>query len=142
MTRSDLSAARACLGFALRKAARAVTRRYDAALRTAGMRSTQFNLLVVLEVTGRISIGALSRVTAIERTTLTRNVALLVKKGWVRAALGKDRRSRELAITQRGRSAALRALPAWRRAHTSLRAVIGHDRFRDLCERLAGLTSV
>jgi len=138
MTRAsrELAAARACVGFALRKAARTVTRRYDAELRASGMKSTQFNLLVVLDATGPISTTALAGVTAIERTTLTRNLAILARRAWVRAEPSDDRRTRMVSITARGRAAALAALPAWRRTQASLATTLGP---RQLAELMAHL---
>jgi DNA-binding MarR family transcriptional regulator len=137
-----LSEGRQCLSFALRKAARSVTRRYDRALRPMGLRSTQFNLLVVLDATGAITTTALARTTAIERSTLTRNLALIASKGWVRSAPGDNRRSRKVSLTGSGRRAALKALPAWRRVQAELRKELGSKEFAALSARLGGLTDV
>jgi DNA-binding MarR family transcriptional regulator len=120
------------MGFALRKAARSITRRYDAALRPSGLRSTQFNLLVVLDVAGPITITDLAKATAIERTTLTRNLALLARKRWIRTEASDDLRSHRVAITERGLKAALRALPAWRRAQKALAEAVGQRDFDSL----------
>lgn len=135
----DLSEARVCICFALRKAARSVTRRYDAALRSTGLKSTQFNLLVVLDATGAVTTTVLAQRMAIERTTLTRNLALLSKKGWVRAQPGDDRRSRKVSITARGRGAAAKALPAWRRAQGELATALGPGLLAELAARVGEL---
>jgi DNA-binding MarR family transcriptional regulator len=140
--RDSLADARACFSFALRKAARSVARRYDAALRPTGLRNTQFNLLVVLDATGPISVGALATVMSIERTTLTRNLARVVRAGFVRVERGPDRRSRTLILTSQGRAAALRALPAWRAAQAEVRRSLGAKSFDALVTRLAGIKNV
>ncbi len=129
-----------CVCFALRRAARSVTRRFDAALRPSGLKSTQFNLLVVLDATGAITTSELARRMAIERTTLTRNLALLTRKGWVRGEPGGDRRSRNVSITARGRNVARKALPAWRRAQGAFLTRLGPHHFAELTARLAELT--
>jgi DNA-binding MarR family transcriptional regulator len=118
--------------FALRKAARIVNRRYDSAVRTSGLRTAQLNLLVALEVFGAGTMTALAGRMGMERTTLTRNIAVLTSKGFVRVSRGDDLRSRRVAITPRGREAAIRALPAWRRAHTDLERSLGPKAFGDL----------
>ena len=143
MTRkeSGLWEARSCLGFALRKADRSATRRFDAVLRSSGLRSTQFNLLVFLDAVGAATTSALAEGMAIDRTTLTRNLALLAKKGWVRAEAGVDRRSRNVSITARGRRQALNALPAWRSAQAAAAAILGQKQFEELAEQLAKLTN-
>jgi DNA-binding MarR family transcriptional regulator len=121
-----LAEAHECVSFALRKAARTVTRHYDAALRSAGMRSTQFNLLVVLDTTGPITTTALAQKVAIERTTLTRNLALLARRGWVRVERERsDRRARWVSLTEHGRRAALEALPTWRGAQGAVAIMLG-----------------
>jgi DNA-binding MarR family transcriptional regulator len=76
----------------------------------------------------------------IECTTLTRNLALLVKKGWVRAERGEDGRSRKVSITARGREAALKALPAWRRMQGVLATALGPKRIAALMTSLDALT--
>ncbi len=139
---AKLDEAQACMSFALRKAARNVTRAYDAALRGTGLRSTQFTLLVVVDGFGPISTGALARIVVLERTTLTRNIALLRRKGYLRARAGSDRRSRLVSITARGRKAALEALPAWRRVQLQLHRTLGNRRFGELTRRLGELTNV
>jgi DNA-binding MarR family transcriptional regulator len=137
-----LAEAHACLGFALRKAARSITRRYDAALRESGLRSTQFNLLVVLDAVGPVTTTELAKTMAIERTTLTRNLALLEKKRWVTTEPAEDLRSHKIAITERGRRAAGDALSAWRRAQRSLEDSLGKRTFERLVVDLAKLSRV
>jgi DNA-binding MarR family transcriptional regulator len=77
---------------------------------------------------------------AIERTTLTRNLALLAKKGWVSAEPGEDGRSRKVSITPRGRQAALEALPAWRRTQRELAEALGSNQIAALIATLDELT--
>lgn len=137
-----LSEARSCLSFALRKANRSATRHYDAALRLSGLRSTQFNLLVFLDAVGAATTSALAERMAIDRTTLTRNLALLAKKGWVRAEPGADRRSHNVSITAHGRRQALKALPAWRTAQAAVAATLGQKQFEELWKQLAKLTNL
>jgi DNA-binding MarR family transcriptional regulator len=136
-----LSEAQSCLGFALRKADRSATRRFDAALRSSGLKSTQFNLLVFLDAVGTATTSTLADGMAIDRTTLTRNLALLVKNGWIRTEPGADRRSRNFSITHRGRRLALNALPAWRNAQAGLAAILGKKPFEELRDQLAKLTN-
>jgi DNA-binding MarR family transcriptional regulator len=136
---SKLAQAQECMGFALRKAARSITRRYDAALRARGLRSTQFNLLVMLDATGPITTTELAKRTAIERTTLTRNLALLAKKRWVTTERAEDLRSHKVALTKRGRNVALDALPSWHEAQQALAGALGKREFDNLCVQLQKL---
>ncbi len=131
----------ACLCFNLRKAARAVTQLYDAALEPAGLRATQFSLLAVLDRRdGRdaVTITDLARAMVMDRTTLTRNLRPIEKQGLVAIAPGDDRRTREVRLTQRGRTALTRATPRWRHAQTRMLDALGDRRARRLLGELSG----
>jgi DNA-binding MarR family transcriptional regulator len=65
----------------LRRAARIVTQRYDQHLQPAGIKTTQFTLLQALTRAGNISQGHLGDLLGLDSTTLTRNLALLRRKG-------------------------------------------------------------
>ena len=110
-----------CLCLAARRASRAITREFDQALRAHGLRATQFTLLSALHLAGPKSIGDLAELLSADRTTLTRNLALAERHGWV--ALRTDRgdaRSRIAAITPKGSRALEAALPAWRKTQQRL----------------------
>lgn len=124
-TNSDLVECIDCLCLASRRAARAITRAYDRALRPHGLRATQFSVLVVLAARGPITIGALAGLLGSERTTLTRNLALLAREQWVEIRSGEDERERIVTLTRKGRAAAMQALPAWRQAQKKTQAQLG-----------------
>jgi DNA-binding MarR family transcriptional regulator len=122
----DLLACRDCLCLASRRASRAITRRFDRLLRPHGIRATQFSILVMLVERGPTTIGELAEALGIERTTLTRNLAVVEEQGWVKIAIGDtDGRSRVVKATAKGRKAVINALPAWRRAQAAASAAVG-----------------
>jgi DNA-binding MarR family transcriptional regulator len=100
----------------LRRAARAVTRLYDQELRGSGLNPTQFTLLMVLEIVGDVTQGELGRMLALDSTTLTRTLKLLLTRGSIRAVQRDDRRERHLSLTPSGRHRLHRAQPNWERA--------------------------
>ena len=114
-----------CACHKVRIAARAVTRAYDDALRPAGLRATQFAVLVAVGIDGAISITALARLIGMDRSTLTRNLRPLEKEGLVKVGPEAWRRSRTLKITKMGRSRMRGALPHWERAQRALKAKLG-----------------
>ncbi|MEE9276104.1 MAG: MarR family winged helix-turn-helix transcriptional regulator, partial [bacterium] len=63
-----------CVGLNIRKASRAVTQLYDAALQPAGLRVTQLSVLAVASRMERATISKLGEVLVMDRTTLTRNL--------------------------------------------------------------------
>ncbi len=121
----DLQACAGCLCLASRRAARAITRAFDKSLRPLGIRATQFSLLAVLAGTGKLTIGELAEALGLERTTLTRNLALMEARHWVDARPGEDARARIVSITAQGRSAFKRAFPAWKQAQGAVTAMLG-----------------
>jgi DNA-binding MarR family transcriptional regulator len=121
----DLAACSQCLCLASRRAARALTRAFDRQLRPYGIRATQFSILTNLLLRGPLTIGELAECLGLDRTTLTRNLALIEAEGWVEIRPGADARSRVVAATQAARSAVTAALPAWRTAQRAAMAVAG-----------------
>ena len=133
---ADLTACRACLCLASRRASRAITRAFDRRLRPHGIRATQFSILVALIERGPSTIGELADELGIERTTLSRNLELILNQDWVKIEVGTDdARSRDVAITRAGRRAVVAALPAWRDAQNAAIAALspaGSDALRSL----------
>lgn len=133
---------RACACANVRKAARAVTQLYDEMLRPAGLRTTQFGILGATMVMGRVTVGRLAEVTVTDRTTLTRNLKLLEKRGLVRIRTGNDRREREVSLTDRGRKALAEGYPFWQKAQTHVVKALGDERWEALREGLAAVVSL
>ncbi len=107
-----------CLCLAAQRAARALARRFDEALRPAGLTSGQFSLLMSLNRPRPPSIGAVARLLAMDRTTLTANLKPLERRGLVATTIDPDdRRGRLVSLTKRGRAVLRSAVPIWRRTH-------------------------
>ncbi len=134
-------AARNCGCFNLRKAARAVTQLYEAALAPSGIRATQFSVLVALALVDAAPLSRVADGLVMDRTTLTRNLRPLVRRGWVRIEAGEDRRERYLSLTRSGRAALDRALPLWQQAQARLHAHVGDARWGRLLADLQGLVA-
>jgi DNA-binding MarR family transcriptional regulator len=118
-------ACRGCVCAALRRASRAATRHYEKSFRGSGLRGTQFSLLAVLTQTGPLPVSSLARQTGLERTTLTRNLRLLERKGFVRVrGTEADQRVRRVEMTAVGRRAAEKGLAAWRKAQAGIAAIL------------------
>lgn len=115
-----------CACAELRRAARAVTRLYDAALRPSGVRTTQFTLLQVLTLAGSpLRQGMLGEILALDTTTLSRTLRPLEQAKWIRSAAGADGRERYIELTPLGRRVLDRATPAWKAAQRRLETALG-----------------
>ena len=102
-----------CTCLRLRKATRVVTQRFDETLRQGGLRSTQLPVLVTLALAGSTTIMLVAEELVMDRTTLTRVLKPLEIEGLIRISPGKDRRTREVSLTDRGREAVAKAMPLW-----------------------------
>ena len=123
-SRTQLARTRACTCSALRRASRAVTAHYEQHFRGAGLRATQFTILSHLAQTGPIAMNPLAELLGMERTTLTRNLGLLARRGLVTQAVSDDARVHVMAITRRGEAAVDKAMPRWLAAEASVRSVL------------------
>ena len=114
-----------CLCLHLQQAARAVARRFDAGLRPLGLTNGQFSLLMSLNRPNPASIGDVSALLAMDRTTLTANLKPLERRGLVTVSIDDaDRRSRRLALTPAGRALLVAALPVWEDQHAAIEALL------------------
>jgi DNA-binding MarR family transcriptional regulator len=114
-----------CLCLAAQRAARAVARRFDEALRPVGLTSGQFSLLMSLNRPKPPSIGSVAALLAMDRTTLTANLKPLERRGLVETAVDPaDRRGRLLTLTEAGRRLLRSALPIWERTHAQVERLL------------------
>ena len=131
-------AATDCTCFNLRKAARAVTQFYDEALRPSGLRATQFSLLGVIDAFGTASITDLAEEAVMDRTTLTRNLAVLEHEGLVRVEPGGDARVRQVSLTPAAHARLAEARRHWAEAQSHMIETLGPDGVRRLLADLTG----
>ena len=116
----------ACLCLHAQRAARALARRFDVALRPVGLTSGQFSLLMSLNRPQPASIGGVAALLAMDRTTLTAALKPLERRGLVEVAVDEaDRRSRRLTLTPAGRALLAAALPLWRRTQAEVEGLVG-----------------
>ena len=130
-----------CLCLHVHRAARALARRFDEALRPLGLTSGQFSLLMSLNRPEPPSIGSVASLLAMDRTTLTANLKPLERRGLLKVSVDRqDRRGRRLALTARGRALLDKAYPVWRRTHMDIEtrlAGLSADTLRDALAKLA-----
>jgi DNA-binding MarR family transcriptional regulator len=123
-----------CLCLHLQRAARALARRFDDALRPLGLTSGQYSMMMALNRPQPPNIGAVASVLAMDRTTLTAALKPLQRRRLVSVLVDPDdKRSRRLKLTPAGRALLARAVPLWRRTHAEIDRLLppaGPDRLR------------
>lgn len=114
-----------CLCLHLQRAARAVARRFDEALRPLGLTNGQFSLLMSLNRPEPPTIGSVAALLAMDRTTLTANLKPLERRGLLHVRIdAADRRSRRLILTPAGRDLLASALPVWESEHRAIEGLL------------------
>ena len=116
-----------CACLQLRKATRVITQLYDSALRPCGILVTQLPILATLSLKGPSPITLLAEELVMDRSALGRNLKPLLKRRLIKIVPGKDRRTREVTLTEAGQAALTRALPLWQRAQDKVVEGIGDE---------------
>ena len=112
-----------CLCLHAQRAARALARRFDDALRPYGLTNGQFSLLMALNRPEPPPMGPVAAVLAMDRTTLTAALKPLERRGLVIVEPDpRDRRGRLLRLTEAGRRLLTEAFPIWKDTHAKVDA--------------------
>ncbi|MHC2216413.1 DNA-binding MarR family transcriptional regulator [Rhizobium leguminosarum] len=94
-----------CLCLHVQRAARALARLFDDALRPAGLTNGQFSLMMSLNRPEPPPMGPVAALLAMDQTTLTAALKPLQRKGWVTVMENpRDRRGRLLSLTTEGKA--------------------------------------
>ncbi len=101
MTEETRRVERECVGGSIRKLNRMVTAIYDGALASAGLKTSQFTVLIAVANREKARPSELTRFLQMDESTVSRNVERLCAKGWLRLEADDDRRSLANAF-QRG----------------------------------------
>jgi DNA-binding MarR family transcriptional regulator len=115
-----------------RQLARVLTQLYDSRLRSTGLEAPQFALMMTLEKQGPCGPVDLGRRYALDKTTVSRNLKLLERKGWIESSAATDKRKRDFILTASGRKQLAAAKPHWRKAQNLLRAGMSAKQWDDM----------
>ncbi|HEV7480106.1 MAG TPA: MarR family transcriptional regulator [Roseiarcus sp.] len=129
-----------CVCFASRKAARQITRFYDAHLAPAGLRITQFLTLAALSQTGSVAVNALAERLDIERTAMGKMLGFLERDGLITIHPSPvDGRSRLVELTEEGRRQHAEASALWLKAQQRFEQLNGTEKVAALRQGLSGM---
>lgn len=124
----------ACLCLHVQRAARALARHFDEAMRPVGLTNGQFSLMMSLNRPSPAGMRDVAELLATDRTTLTAALKPLERRGLVEVRTDpKDKRGRLMVLTPAGRSLLAAAVPIWEREHAAIEALLGEsspDRLR------------
>ena len=134
-----------CLCLHIQRAARALARQYDDALRPLDLTHGQFSLLMSLNRPGPARMSEVATLLALDRTTLTANLKPLQRRGLVTVTVDEsDKRSRLMTLTAAGRALLVDAFPLWKRTRAASERHLTRaesDRLRSDLRALSGTDS-
>jgi DNA-binding MarR family transcriptional regulator len=107
----------------VQRAARALARQFDEALRPLGLTNGQFSLLMSLNRPEAPTMASVAALLAMDRTTLTAALKPLERRGLVKVKTdANDRRARRMELTAKGGKVLASAVPVWRNVHARIEA--------------------
>jgi DNA-binding MarR family transcriptional regulator len=127
MTEETKRVERECVGFRVRKLNRMITAIYDGALASAGLKTSQFSVLVAVSNCEKVRPSALAKLLQMDESTLSRNVERMCARGWLRLEREGDRRSHLIEVTDKGQALLCKSLPAWQQAQEEVSQRLGGD---------------
>lgn len=119
--------AKTCIAGRLRLLNRVVTNIYDDVLRPLGLKISQGNILILTGKMGVASPVQVCEYLQLDISTLSRNVELMRKNGWLEEVPGEDARSHPFRLTAEGKRLIDKAIPAWEKAQAEARELLGDD---------------
>lgn len=111
---------RRCFSLNLRRTERVVTRHYDAHLAAAGLTAVQFPILAIIASLPEPTFRQLSAELDLDRSTLSRNLALLEQMKLVKVGPSSGPKPGPLSLTRKGRNTLVKAYDCWLAAHEAL----------------------
>ena len=117
-----------CLGFRARLLSRIITSVYDDSLSAVGLKVSQFSVLNAVASREDALPAELAKFLEMDESTLSRNVARMCARGWLRLEPGEDdRRSHQITITDMGKALLRKSYPAWQQAQGQVAHKLGPD---------------
>ena len=128
---SGHSPLRDCQCFNLRRATLAVTAFYDQHLKGANVTSQQFAVMRHIKLQGPLSVTELSERMGLDRTTLSRNLTLLERRGLLTTEPSRGRQ-RLMTLTSNGEETFAFAMTRWEHAQKELEDCLGVEQVEQL----------
>jgi DNA-binding MarR family transcriptional regulator len=129
-----------CMCLAVQRAARALARRFDEAMRPFDLTNGQFSLLMSLNRPKPPNLSSVASLLAMDRTTLTAALKPLERRGLLVVMVDPaDKRGRLIALTAEGMRLLSDVTPIWQSTHQELEQQLGDGEHERL---LSGLKKV
>lgn len=130
---------RLCLSASLRKTERVITRHYDAHLAESGVTAVQLPMLATIAAMEEPTFRRLSERLDLDRSTLSRNLALLGEKRLVSVGPSSGPKPGNITLTTKGRNALRDAYARWTKAQKELEKALSASTVSETLQTLKSL---
>lgn len=113
-----------CLAYASRRTARAVTNYLNGLLKPFDLTAAQFGLLAAVASKPDRSLREIAFELLLDESTMTRNLAVLERRGLVQAEGGRGRAGKRVSLTEKGWNLLAAGSVMWRKANDDLAAAM------------------
>ncbi|MFJ3386509.1 MarR family winged helix-turn-helix transcriptional regulator [Lysinibacillus sp. NPDC086135] len=132
-----------CVCANLRKKTRLVTQLYDNLLQPTGLKVTQYSMLANIDLQQAVSISRLGEILLLDQTTITRNINLLKRNGYVDLTRDpQDARAKVITLTDKGVEKLNEAAPIWQDIQERIINDIGLEKYNDFYETLKTIQKI
>jgi DNA-binding MarR family transcriptional regulator len=128
-----------CIAVRIRLLNRMITNIYDSALSPFGVKLNQISILVFVHLAGEVGYDALCRRLKMEKSTASRNIERLKKKGWLKIVTVKEERRKLLRLTPAGEALLGKVQEAWEDAQEQALSLLGEEGTGVLCKIANGI---
>jgi DNA-binding MarR family transcriptional regulator len=130
----------ACLLMRTRLISRVITAIHDDGLRPLGIGSAQFVLLVVIFAIGPATRADIGRYHHQDRSTLTRNLKIILGKGWAEEIPDEaGGRARPIVLTKAGKDLLIGAAATWQTGQAKAKVLLGEQGVTAVMDIAAGI---
>jgi DNA-binding MarR family transcriptional regulator len=125
-----------CACTTVKKLSRVLGRVYDAALAPSGINVTQFAVMKCIARRAGEPLARVAEELEMDRTSLYRAIAPMMRDGWITLAAGTDSRSRSAVVTRKGLRVLAKADGEWEQLQNRLIGTFGRSEWSALGKAL------
>ncbi|MCI9353346.1 MAG: winged helix-turn-helix transcriptional regulator [Firmicutes bacterium] len=125
-----------CYCMTINRAGNAIMDFYDTAFAEAGITSKQYSLLLRLSKLKQANVVEIAEYVNLERSTVTRNIKILISKGWVCDVAKENERGHKYIVTEKGKKQIETTKYYWEKCQKEIKELLGEERIQNLMECL------
>ncbi len=118
---------RECLAGRVRLLSRVITGIYDRAMRSQGIKVNQAGILIMLSLAEKPTPGDICLGFQMEKSTVSRNIERMRKRGWIESGKGDGGPSQVLTVTPKGKKLLNELYSKWEEAQKETSEMLGEE---------------